>query len=247
MEHFEYATPFEEKEEEQFDASGECSNNIVNNNQKYGDELFDLEMTLPQVTSQRLFSQNISKISRNNISALELKRPWTPSPLQHQSQLPDSAIKQVDNFIPAPTPIPDTKPALVSINISTVRGIDCFNTAINYFTITAIICFTTAINCFIITTAINCFNIRAIRFRLCNIKSSVCLFYKKPGKKRKIDPMESAFSQINTTLSMMAMQICSNNNRTSDNNDPDILIGKLVTAELKKTPEPRKNILRKNL
>ncbi|XP_011154246.1 uncharacterized protein LOC105192068 [Harpegnathos saltator] len=70
-------------------------------------------MTLPQVTSQRLFSQNISKISRNNISALELKRPWTPSPLQHQSQLPDSAIKQVDNFIPAPTPIPDTKPALV--------------------------------------------------------------------------------------------------------------------------------------
>lgn len=43
----------------------------------------------------------------------------------------------------------------------------------------------------------------------------------------------------------MATQIYSKKNPTSDNDDPDILIGKLVTAELKKTPESRKNILKK--
>ncbi|KMQ89611.1 hypothetical protein RF55_10743 [Lasius niger] len=126
------------------------------------------EMTSPQVISQRSFSQNKSMISKNNISALE--RPWTSSPLQHQSQLSDSMVKQVDNLIPAPTHMPDTQPALVSIN--TVTAFDCFNTAINYFTIRAISCFITtatnyftirAISCFIIT-AINCFPLAPIDY-----------------------------------------------------------------------------------
>ncbi|CAL1687494.1 unnamed protein product [Lasius platythorax] len=67
----------------------------------------------------------------------------------------------------------------------------------------------------------------------------------KPVKRQKIELMESAFSQINTTLNTMAMQICSKRNSTSDNDDPDVLIGKLVTTELRKTPEPRKTILKK--
>lgn len=58
---------------------------------------------------------------------------------------------------------------------------------------------------------------------------------KKPVKRQKIEPIESAFSQINTTLNTMAMQIYSKRNSTSDNiDDPDVLIGKLVTTEFKK-------------
>lgn len=66
----------------------------------------------------------------------------------------------------------------------------------------------------------------------------------KSLKKRKIEPIESAFSQINTTLSTMATQILSKN-KSSNNDDSDDLIGKLVTAELKKASEPKKSILKK--
>jgi len=45
----------------------------------------------------------------------------------------------------------------------------------------------------------------------------------------------------------MATQICSKKNPTSDNDDPDVLIGKLITAELKTTPEPKKSILKKKV
>jgi len=55
----------------------------------------------------------------------------------------------------------------------------------------------------------------------------------KSMKKQKVEPIENAFSQINTTLSTMTTQILSKNNATLDNND-SVLIGKLVTAELKK-------------
>lgn len=73
---------------------------------------------------------------------------------------------------------------------------------------------------------------------------STCFINNQKSKKRKIEPIENAFSQINTTLSTMATQILSKKNPILDD-DPDVLIGKLVTAELKKTLEPRKNILKK--
>lgn len=49
MDHFEYTTRLEEEEEEeQIYASGECYNNIVNDNHKYGDELLiDLVRSRP--------------------------------------------------------------------------------------------------------------------------------------------------------------------------------------------------------
>jgi len=45
--------------------------------------------------------------------------------------------------------------------------------------------------------------------------------------------METAFFQMNTTLSTMASRILQNRN-DNDIHDPDVIIGKLVTAELKK-------------
>lgn len=44
----------------------------------------------------------------------------------------------------------------------------------------------------------------------------------------------------------MASTICQNKNE-NDADDMDILIGKLVTAELKKAIEPKKTILKKSL
>lgn len=51
---------------------------------------------------------------------------------------------------------------------------------------------------------------------------------------------------MNSTLNTMASTICQNKNE-NDADDMDILIGKLVTAELKKAIEPKKTILKKSL
>lgn len=62
-------------------------------------------------------------------------------------------------------------------------------------------------------------------------------------KKRKIDPVETAFHQMNSTLSIMAAEVCSRK-IPMDDNDPDVLIGKLVTAELQVAKEPHKSELK---
>lgn len=75
---------------------------------------------------------------------------------------------------------------------------------------------------------------------------TTCFVNQKQMKRRKIDPMETAFCRINTTLNSMAMQVSSRRNEDLlEKNDPDVLIGNLVTAELKKTMEPKKSMLKK--
>lgn len=54
--------------------------------------------------------------------------------------------------------------------------------------------------------------------------------------------METAFHQMNHTLSTMAAEVCSQ--KKPVNNDTDDLIGKLVTAELQAAIEPRKSELK---
>ncbi|KYM99938.1 hypothetical protein ALC62_09309 [Cyphomyrmex costatus] len=65
-------------------------------------------------------------------------------------------------------------------------------------------------------------------------------------KKRKIDPVETAFYQMNNTLSTMADKVCSRRTLVNDN-DADVLIGKLITAELQRTIEPHKSELKQKL
>ncbi|XP_067212834.1 uncharacterized protein [Linepithema humile] len=61
-------------------------------------------------------------------------------------------------------------------------------------------------------------------------------------KKRKFDPVETAFHQMNHTLSTMAAEVCSQKKAVND--DTDVLIGKLVTAELQAAIELRKSELK---
>ena len=66
----------------------------------------------------------------------------------------------------------------------------------------------------------------------------------KPAKTLKIDPVENAFIQMNSALSTVASGILQNRNN-NDVHDPDVIIGQLVTAELKRTMEPMKSTLKK--
>lgn len=66
----------------------------------------------------------------------------------------------------------------------------------------------------------------------------------KTSKKRRIDPVETAFHQMNSTLSTMAGEMCSRRKPANDN-DPDVLIGKLVTAELQMATEEHKRELKR--
>ncbi|XP_070154060.1 uncharacterized protein [Polyergus mexicanus] len=63
-------------------------------------------------------------------------------------------------------------------------------------------------------------------------------------KKRCIDPVETAFHQMNNTLNSMIAEVCSRRKPVNEN-DPDVLIGKLVTAELQMTAEPYKTELKR--
>ncbi|XP_029672100.1 uncharacterized protein LOC115240848 [Formica exsecta] len=63
-------------------------------------------------------------------------------------------------------------------------------------------------------------------------------------KKRRIDPVETAFHQMNNTLNIMVAEVCSRRKPVNEN-DPDVLIGKLVTAELQMTAEPHKSELKR--
>lgn len=56
--------------------------------------------------------------------------------------------------------------------------------------------------------------------------------------------METAFHQMNNTLSTMVTQVCSQK-KPVNANDPDVLIGNLVTAELKIATEPQKSELKR--
>ncbi|TGZ33115.1 hypothetical protein DBV15_10921 [Temnothorax longispinosus] len=62
-------------------------------------------------------------------------------------------------------------------------------------------------------------------------------------KKQKINPVEIAFHQMNNTLSNIA-EVCSRKKPVNDN-DPDVVIGKLVTAELQTATEPYKSELKR--
>ncbi|XP_024868957.1 uncharacterized protein LOC112452788 [Temnothorax curvispinosus] len=62
-------------------------------------------------------------------------------------------------------------------------------------------------------------------------------------KKQKINPVEIAFHQMNNTLSNIA-EMCSRKKPVNDN-DPDVVIGKLVTAELQTATEPYKSELKR--
>ncbi|KYN06193.1 hypothetical protein ALC62_02866 [Cyphomyrmex costatus] len=66
---------------------------------------------------------------------------------------------------------------------------------------------------------------------------------RRPSKRPK-DAVETAFCQMNTTLNTVASKIVQNQN-DSDIQDPDVIIGKLVTAELKRTMEPMKSTLKR--
>jgi len=56
--------------------------------------------------------------------------------------------------------------------------------------------------------------------------------------------METAFHQRNNTLSTMATQVCCQK-KLVNVNDPDVLIGNLVTAELKIATELQKSELKR--
>lgn len=62
---------------------------------------------------------------------------------------------------------------------------------------------------------------------------------------KKVDPVETAFVQMNSTLNNVMSTIYQNKNNNLD--DTDVLIGQLVIAELKKTLEPKKTILKNKL
>lgn len=66
-------------------------------------------------------------------------------------------------------------------------------------------------------------------------------------KRPKVDPVETAFHRMNSTITTMVDKICSKPAKVnvSDDNDPDVIIGKLVTAELKNTAEPKKAQMKK--
>ncbi|KAM0729409.1 hypothetical protein ACS0PU_004763 [Formica fusca] len=63
-------------------------------------------------------------------------------------------------------------------------------------------------------------------------------------KKRRIDSVETAFHQMNSTLNTMVAEVCSRRKPVNEN-DPDVLIGKLVTAELQMTAKPHKSELKR--
>lgn len=67
----------------------------------------------------------------------------------------------------------------------------------------------------------------------------------KTNKKRKIDPVETAFHKMNNTLGTMA-EACFQRKAINNQNDnnADVLIGKLVTVELQATVEPHKSDLK---
>ncbi|KYN18721.1 hypothetical protein ALC57_08949 [Trachymyrmex cornetzi] len=76
--------------------------------------------------------------------------------------------------------------------------------------------------------------------------SPSCFLGKQAFKKRKIDPMETAFHQMNNTLSTMANKVCSRRTPVNDN-DADVLIRKLITTELQRAIEPHKSELKQKL
>lgn len=62
-------------------------------------------------------------------------------------------------------------------------------------------------------------------------------------KKSKAKPVEDAFCRLNTTLGTIVSHVTA---RASPN-DPDIIIGQLVTAELKKLEEPKKSQVKQKI
>ncbi|XP_011883916.1 PREDICTED: uncharacterized protein LOC105571054 isoform X2 [Vollenhovia emeryi] len=155
------------------------------------------EITSPQITSQMMsFSQNTSVISRNNISSLELE--------QHQSQLSGSAVKQNNISTPSPIHIYDTQPTPVLTPPPSQQSI----ATIQHSTTVSE---RSAVSSPQPSTASSSHQLSLPSDSDSEILSppSTCFMGKQKSiKKRKIDPIESTFSQINTTLNTMAMQVC---------------------------------------
>ncbi|KAJ8930626.1 hypothetical protein NQ314_016541 [Rhamnusium bicolor] len=67
----------------------------------------------------------------------------------------------------------------------------------------------------------------------------------RKNKKSKVDPVEMAFNRMNASIREITQIVAAP--KLPEENDADECIGKLVTAELKKTTQPKKNILKQKL